>query len=373
MPAACRALLAPTCEVKSASTWSTVVVPPVMVSLRSTGALKPPPLTRTMMLPAVAPEVPAARAAAPPTKTLVWSLPTAPELKLPSRALAVRSLASTWKAEEELVKPRRSLMVPSPCLSCTTMARTPAFLKAVACCEPALPAPSMAVLMAAARFVVLVTPERFALTLMRLLSEKPAPRKVNSVAPGVLASPMLVESAMILATEVVEDVEMSVPVTPAAWTPERPNERVSTVEVDRSTATLPLVILAALVLPAPPPIKTLRFLASLPPMSRPMVCACRSISVKIEPNSLFSTAREPENVPVADCVAKVRARSINFEMLFKPPSTICNWLKPSLALRMPCVMTLMSLRKPLAMAKPAASSPLEVMRRPEVTREIVFD
>ena len=70
MPAACRALLAPTCEVKSASTWSTVVVPPVMVSLRSTGALKPPPLTRTMMLPAVAPEAPAASAAAPPTKTL---------------------------------------------------------------------------------------------------------------------------------------------------------------------------------------------------------------------------------------------------------------------------------------------------------------
>ena len=86
---------------------------------------------------------------------------------------------------------------------------------------------------------------------------------------------------------------------------------------------------------------------------------------------MFSTVRDPAKVPDADCVASVRARSSSFEMLLMPPSMICSVDNPSLALRTPCVSTAWSDRKPLAIASPAASSPDDTIRKPEVTRLMV--
>ena len=78
--------------------------------------------------------------------------------------------------------------------------------------------------------------------------------------------------------------------------------------------------------------------------------------------SLFSVPRLPVKVEEADCVARVFMRSSIFEMLLRPPSMICSWLMPSLALRTPWVSSAVSLRNLLATASPAASSPDELMR-----------
>ena len=82
--------------------------------------------------------------------------------------------------------------------------------------------------------------------------------------------------------------------------------------------------------------------------------------------------RSPVKVLLTDSVARVLARSSNWEMLFTPPSTVCREAKPSLAFWIPCVKTAWSLRSPLAMARPAASSPEFTMRKPEVTSLIVW-
>ena len=112
----------------------------------------------------------------------------------------------------------------------------------------------------------------------------------------------------------------------------------------------------------PPPINTLILLAYVPLASIFTFCAWRSISVDRLWNSLFSVSRSPVKVAEADCVARVFKRSSILEMLFMPPSTICNVLTPSLALRTPWVSSATSLRNLLATAKPAASSPEELMR-----------
>ncbi len=86
---------------------------------------------------------------------------------LPSRALAVRSPAATWKAlaPEEKAKcwPPESL---------TIVALTPAFPKAVEAAEaPLLPAPLIAALIAVTSVLVSVTPERLTATLILPASE----------------------------------------------------------------------------------------------------------------------------------------------------------------------------------------------------------
>ncbi len=86
---------------------------------------------------------------------------------------------------------------------------------------------------------------------------------------------------------------------------------------------------------------------------------------------MFSVVRSPVNVPEADSAASVFMRSNICEMLFNPPSTICNCVRPLLAFWTPCVSSAMSARYWLATAKPAASSPEELMRKPEVSRWIV--
>ena len=78
----------------------------------------------------------------------------------------------------------------------------PAFLNAVAAWVLALDALVMAVLMAATRPVVLVTPCRLTETLILLPSENPGPAKRISVKPAVEV--VLLVSAMICATVWVE-------------------------------------------------------------------------------------------------------------------------------------------------------------------------
>ena len=98
------------------------------------------------------------------------------------------------------------------------------------------------------------------------------------------------------------------------------------------------------------------------PLPRPMLAAWRSISPSSVVNSWFRVARLPEKVPEADWVAKLFNWSRMFEMLFRPPSMVCRILVPSLALRTPCVSSLTVLRSPFATARPAASSPEELIR-----------
>ena len=88
-----------------------------------------------------------------------------------------------------------------------------------------------------------------------------------------------------------------------------------------------------------------------------MLAAWRVISVNSDWYSLFSVARSPENVLEADWVASVLSRSRMFEMLLRPPSTICRMLMPSLAFQTPWGNSAVSLRSKLATARPAASSP----------------
>lgn len=182
--------------------------------------------------------------------------------------------------------------------------------------------------------------------------------------PLTFSEAVFVESARISST--------SVALAPVTCKPFNFKLRASTVEVNRSMATLPLPIVSALVAPRPPPMNTFRFLANTPPVFNPMDCDWRSISPSTLWNSLSSTVRSPVKVPDADCAASVRARSRSCEMLFRPPSMVCRLDKPSLAFRIPCVITARSERKPLAMARPAASSPELMIRNPDVTRLMVF-
>ena len=122
----------------------------------------------------------------------------------------------------------------------------------------------------------------------------------------------------------------------------------------------------------PPPIKTDRDRANSPPVFSPIDWAWRSISAMTLVNSVLSTARLPVKVPDADCVARVRARSRSLLMLLMPPSMVWRVLSPSLALRIPCCRTAWSLRKLLAIDSPAASSPLDKIRRPDVTRPMAL-
>ena len=93
-----------------------------------------------------------------------------------------------------------------------------------------------------------------------------------------------------------------------------------------------------------------------------MLVAWRVISDNSDEYSLFIVFRFPVKVVEADWVARVFNRSSVFAMLFNPPSTTCNALMPSLALRTPCTSSAMSLRNLFATARPAASSPELLMR-----------
>ena len=126
-----------------------------------------------------------------------------------------------------------------------------------------------------------------------------------------------------------------------------------------------------LLLVRPPPMNTDSSALNEPPGSRPIAWAWRSISVRTDANSVFSTARSPVNVPDADWVANVLARSISREMLLRPPSIVCRVLSPSAAFRTPCRNTETSDRNRLAMANPAASSAEELIRYPDVNLTIV--
>ena len=133
------------------------------------------------------------------------------DVTLPRRALERRSPAATWKAELADVKPNDFF----PVESVTTVARTPAFLKAVACCEEAAPAESMAALMLVAKLSTLVTPDRLTATLIRSPSLKPGPLKKKSVDPPTANEPALVESETIAWTLVEADpAPMSIDETP---------------------------------------------------------------------------------------------------------------------------------------------------------------
>ena len=66
----------------------------------------------------------------------------------------------------------------------------------------------------------------------------------------------------------------------------------------------------------------------------------------------------------ADWVASVARRSSSVEMLLSAPSLICSVDSPSFALRMPWFSTATFDRNVFATARPAASSPELLMRRP---------
>ena len=131
---------------------------------------------------------------------------------------------------------------------------------------------------------------------------------------------------------------------------------------------VPLAVSAVPAEFAPPPTYTPILAAKWPPVARPTPCACRSISVTRLWYSLFSTLRSPVKVPDEDWVARVFNRSSILPMLFMPPSMIWSCATPSLALRTPCMSSEVSLRNLLAIARPAASSPDELMRNPDVRR-----
>src|ERR1035438_83676 len=82
--------------------------------------------------------------------------------------------------------------------------------------------------------------------------------------------------------------------------------------------------------------------------------------------------RKPRQGHSLEHRSSVLARSSNCVMLFMPPSTVCRLARPSLAFWIPCVRTAWSAASPLAMARPAASSPELTMRRPDVTSLMVF-
>src|SRR6185295_5805985 len=70
------------------------------------------------------------------------------------------------------------------------------------------------------------------------------------------------------------------------------------------------------------PTKTERAFRLTLPVSRPAAVAVRVISLKTDWNSLSSVARDPENVPDADCADRVSARSSSREILLRAPSSI---------------------------------------------------
>src|SRR5579862_1020650 len=98
--------------------------------------------------------------------------------------------------------------------------------------------------------------------------------------------------------------------------------------------------------------------------ARPATVASRSISDRTDANSLFNFVRSTVDEDDADWVASVERRSSRFEMLLSAPSLICRSDRPSLALRMPWLSTCTFDRSELATARPAASSPELLMRRP---------
>ena len=146
----------------------------------------------------------------------------------------------------------------------------------------------------------------------------------------------------------------------------------STVAWLRSTPTLPLVVAETPLDDWPPPMNTLRLVAKLPPWFKPIACAWRLISPNTLWNSVFNTLRSPVKVPEADSVASDLAVSRRLPMLLMPLSAVCNSFCPLVAFWIPCVSTDSVERSPLAIAKPAASSPELTMRKPEVTWLIVW-
>src|SRR5579863_8652485 len=105
---------------------------------------------------------------------------------------------------------------------------------------------------------------------------------------------------------------------------------------------------------------------------RPATFASRSISDNTSWNSLFRTVRLAPDAEDADCVARVESRSRSVEMLLSAPSLIWSCDNPSLALSTPWFRIAWSDRYWLATAKPAASSPEELMRRPLDSRVIAW-
>ena len=82
----------------------------------------------------------------------------------------------------------------------------------------------------------------------------------------------------------------------------------------------------------------------------------------------MSFATAPRKVPEAEGAARVRVRSSNPETLWTPPSGICIARNPSRAFRRPWRSIARSRRDPWAIANPAATSPLAMLRSPELTR-----
>ena len=122
-----------------------------------------------------------------------------------------------------------------PVVSVLMTALMPASLKA--CPEEELTVnPAMAELIALARVVVSTTPVRFTESWACSVSAKPGPTKGNSVKPVGRTEPVLVVSAAIDCTLVVEELPISVvpSVPPSAWTPFRPSLLALTDELLRS-------------------------------------------------------------------------------------------------------------------------------------------
>src|SRR5581483_9080638 len=90
-----------------------------------------------------------------------------------------------------------------------------------------------------------------------------------------------------------------------------------------------------------------------------------SISFLIAVNSASSAERWVSlTVPVAASVARVTARFRRLVICDRAPSATCNMPTPSEALRTDCVRAVTLAFRPLAIAKPAASSAPELMRCP---------
>src|ERR1700687_524476 len=154
-----------------------------------------------------------------------------------------------------------------------------AALNASACGLPE-PADWIPELMAAASEVVSFTPVRFTVTVTappappenpgpEIMNDEDVPPLTRAVTLDMLDAPRsyLPESCVPAATWY----PAVKPLSPRPWA--------STVDLDRSMDTEPLLIAAVPVAPRPPPMNTARLLAKIPPWFKPMDCACRLISL----------------------------------------------------------------------------------------------
>ena len=181
--------------------------------------------------------------------------------KLPSKALADRSPACTWKATVDELKANCCLPLASVLIDAVMLA----FFSAVPCCVPPLAALPIALFTAVTRSEV---PPKLAVftEILTPLPSKPGPFKTKVVNPAatdelVLIELLKIEDRLVPAEE---PAPMSVPVAPNACTPVRPRLRASTVDLLKSTDTEPFVIWLTPLFVLPPPMNTCRFCANAP-------------------------------------------------------------------------------------------------------------